>query len=136
MDGWIIHELILDPGQKSIFFPLPQKKSHEKYIGNPSNAATNMSSADILSVIYVSCLFFLLIPNLFIRIPIKGGNNQYVIAFVHAAMFAAVFFFTYNVMYRFFSKMTEGFGPKGKKENFSFDLANIKVDGSALKKTN
>ena len=92
-----------------------------------------MSSADILSVIYVACLFFILIPNLFIRIPIRGGNNQYVIAFVHAMMFAAVFFFTYNVMYRFFSKMTEGFGG-GKKEKFSIDLSNIKVDGSALKK--
>ena len=96
-----------------------------------------MSSADILSVIYVSCLFFLLIPNLFIRIPIRGGNNQYVVAFVHAMIFAAVFFFTYNVMYRFFSKMTEGFGGKKYgKENFSFDLSNIKVDGSALKKEN
>lgn len=92
-----------------------------------------MSSADILSVIYVSCLFFLLIPNLFIRIPLKAGGNMYVIAFLHALMFAAVFFFTYNVMYRFFSRMTEGFNAK-KKENFSFDLSSIKVDGGALKK--
>lgn len=94
-----------------------------------------MSSADILSVIYVSCLFFLLIPNLFIRIPLKTGGNMYVIAFLHALIFAAVFFFSYNVMYRFFSKMTEGFnGKKHGKENFSFDLSNIKVDGGALKK--
>lgn len=92
------------------------------------------SSADILSVIYVACLFYLLIPNLFIRIPLKVGGNMYVIALIHALIFAAVFFFTYNVMYRFFSRMTEGFAGPKRRENFSFDLSDIKVDGGALKK--
>jgi hypothetical protein len=41
---------------------------------------------------YVAVLFFLLTPNILLSLPPKG--SKYVVAFVHALVFAAVLCFT------------------------------------------
>lgn len=43
---------------------------------------------------YIVFLFFLLTPNILLRLPPK--SSKYVVAFVHALVFAAVFHFTHN----------------------------------------
>jgi len=46
---------------------------------------------------YVAVLFFLLTPSVLLRLPPKGG--KYVVAFVHALVFAAVFHFTHKFVW-------------------------------------
>ena len=42
--------------------------------------------------VYVAVLFFLLTPNILLSLPPKG--SKYVVAFVHALVFASVLCFT------------------------------------------
>ena len=52
---------------------------------------------------YVAVLFFLLTPSVLLRLPPKGG--KYVVAFVHALVFAAVFHFTHKFVWNMSNMM-------------------------------
>lgn len=47
---------------------------------------------------YVAVLFFLLTPSILLRLPPKGG--KYVVAFVHALVFAAVLCYTKEFVWK------------------------------------
>jgi uncharacterized transporter YbjL len=55
-------------------------------------------------LLFVAVLFFLLTPSILVSLPAKG--NKYVVAAVHAIIFALIFYFTYNYVAR--SNILEG----------------------------
>ena len=52
---------------------------------------------------YVAVLFFLLTPSILLRLPPKG--SKYVVAFVHALVFATVFHFTHKFVWNMSNMM-------------------------------
>jgi len=52
---------------------------------------------------YVVVLFFILTPGVLLSLPPKGG--KYLVAFVHALVFAAVFHFTHKIFLNYSSMM-------------------------------
>ncbi len=47
-------------------------------------------------ILYVFLLFFILTPGILLRLPPKG--SKYTVALVHAAVFALVYHFTYDLV--------------------------------------
>jgi hypothetical protein len=56
-------------------------------------------------IIYTALLFFVLSPNVLLRLPPKG--NKYIVAAVHAVIFALLWHFTHKLIERLFRR--EGF---------------------------
>jgi hypothetical protein len=48
--------------------------------------------------LYAAALFFVLTPGVLLRLPPNGG--KFAVAAVHALVFAAVWHFTYKLVYR------------------------------------
>lgn len=48
--------------------------------------------------LYTAILFFILTPGILLTLPPKGG--KYMVAAVHALVFAFVFFLTYKLVWR------------------------------------
>lgn len=63
---------------------------------------------EIIKYIFVGLLFFLLTPNILLRLP-KNGSKQ-LVAIVHAFVFSVIFYF-YNVFIHtlFYKNKKEGF---------------------------
>jgi len=65
--------------------------------------------------IYSAILFFILTPNILVRLPPK--SSKFVVAATHAVIFALVFHFTCKIVWKATSNMFEGFsegaGPIG-----------------------
>jgi len=57
--------------------------------------------------IYSAILFFILTPNILVRLPPKSG--KFVVAATHAIIFALVFHFTSKIVWKATSNMFEGF---------------------------
>jgi len=53
--------------------------------------------------IYTAILFFILTPSILLRLPPNG--NKYVVAAVHAVVFAIIFYFTHKLVWRFGMKL-------------------------------
>ena len=58
--------------------------------------------------IYSAILFFILTPNILVRLPPK--SSKFVVAATHAVIFALIFHFTCNIIWKATSNMFEGFG--------------------------
>jgi hypothetical protein len=75
--------------------------------------------------IYVALLFFVLTPGVLLRIPPKG--NKFVVAAVHALVFAVVWHFTnkpvWNMVVR--TKKHEGFTEEEEEEEKKKAAANM-----------
>ena len=67
----------------------------------------------ILMVVYAAILFFVLSPNVLLRLPPKGSTL--VVAAVHALVFAVIFYFTKNFVYSFLYGAKQHGGCKHKK---------------------
>ena len=57
--------------------------------------------------IYSAILFFILTPNILVRLPPK--SSKFVVAATHAVIFALVFHFTCKIVWKATSNMFEGF---------------------------
>ena len=57
---------------------------------------------NILAILYSAILFFVLTPAVAVRLPPNG--SKFLVAAVHAAIFALIFHFTYKTVWR----LTEG----------------------------
>jgi len=57
--------------------------------------------------IYSAILFFILTPNILVRLPPKSG--KFVVAATHAVIFALILHFTCKIVYNATSSMFEGF---------------------------
>lgn len=53
---------------------------------------------NIVMVLYVAILFFALTPGVVLTLPDDPNSNKFVVAGVHAAVFATVFFLTYKIV--------------------------------------
>jgi len=53
---------------------------------------------NIIVALYCALLFFLLTPNVLLRLPPNGG--KYTVAAVHALVFGVVIFFTQHAVWR------------------------------------
>lgn len=56
--------------------------------------------------IYSAILFFILTPNILVRLPPK--SSKFVVAATHAVIFALVFHFTCKIVWKATSNMFEG----------------------------
>ena len=52
---------------------------------------------------YLVLLFFILSPGVLLSLPPKGG--KYLVAFVHALVFAVVFHFTHKIVWNYSNMM-------------------------------
>jgi hypothetical protein len=68
----------------------------------------------LLVSLYAALLFFLLTPAILISLPPKG--SKYVVAAVHALVFALIFHFTHKLVWRMGVKM-EGMASKNNKND-------------------
>ena len=59
-----------------------------------------------LLFIYALALFFVLTPNVLVKIPMKG--SKYLVAAVHALIFAVVWIFTYRFLVPVHARAMEG----------------------------
>lgn len=59
--------------------------------------------------IYSAILFFILTPNILVRLPPK--SSKFVVAATHAVIFALIFHFTCKIVWKATSNMFEGMGP-------------------------
>uniref|UniRef100_A0A6C0HSR9 Uncharacterized protein n=1 Tax=viral metagenome TaxID=1070528 RepID=A0A6C0HSR9_9ZZZZ len=57
--------------------------------------------------IYSAILFFILTPNILVRLPPK--SSKFVVAATHAVIFALIFHFTCKIVWKATSNMFEGF---------------------------
>jgi len=57
--------------------------------------------------IYSAILFFILTPNILVRLPPK--SSKFVVAATHAVIFALVFHFTCKIVWKATSNLFEGF---------------------------
>jgi len=57
--------------------------------------------------IYSAILFFILTPNILVRLPPKSG--KFVVAATHAVIFALIMHFTSKIVWKATSSMFEGF---------------------------
>ena len=78
--------------------------------------------------LYAAVLFFLLTPSILVSLPPKGG--KYVVAGVHALVFAIIFHFTHKLVWRFgislegmASSTTEPSDPSETKKKESTDAS-------------
>lgn len=53
---------------------------------------------NVVCVLYLALLFFVLVPNVVLRLPPNGG--KFTVAAVHALVFAVVVFFTKDFVWR------------------------------------
>jgi hypothetical protein len=53
---------------------------------------------NVVVVLYLALLFFVLVPNVVLRLPPNGG--KFTVAAVHALVFAVVVFFTKDFVWR------------------------------------
>ena len=67
--------------------------------------------------IYTAILFFVLTPNVVLRLPPKGSTLM--VAAVHAVVFAIVYHFTHKVVWRM--SMNMGSSPVPHKDGFHED---------------
>jgi hypothetical protein len=51
---------------------------------------------DLLTLLYIFCLFYIFIPGNFIELPIKMGTKTAMI--VHAILFSAILTLTYDLV--------------------------------------
>jgi hypothetical protein len=75
---------------------------------------------NLIVAVYAGLLFFLLTPNVLLRLPKKGSTRM--VAFVHAVVFALVLFLTSKLMISLVNGVTAMFSAKNepvKKEGFS-----------------
>ena len=63
----------------------------------------------LLVSLYAAVLFFLLTPAILIRLPANG--SKFVVAAVHALVFALIFHFTHKIVWRFGARL-EGMDTK------------------------
>lgn len=68
----------------------------------------------LLVSLYAALLFFLLTPAILVSLPPKG--SKYIVAAVHALIFALIFHFTHKLVWRMGVRM-EGFTKKDNKED-------------------
>jgi len=57
--------------------------------------------------LYAAVLFFVLSPNVLLRLPPKGG--KFLVAGVHAIIFALIFYLTHNLVWQMTDYAEEGF---------------------------
>lgn len=70
---------------------------------------------NIIVALYSAVLFFLLSPNIVLRLPSNGSKMT--VAMVHAAIFGVVLYFTQKMVWQFSTKMLEGVENMAKKTN-------------------
>jgi hypothetical protein len=70
----------------------------------------------LLVSLYAALLFFLLTPSILLSLPPKG--SKYVVAAVHALVFALIFHFTHKLVWRMGVRMEgmAGMASKNKKD--------------------
>jgi hypothetical protein len=71
---------------------------------------------NLLITIYLALLFFVLTPSVLIRLPTNG--NKYIVAALHSIIFALIFHFTHNFIWKFthgVEGLKEGLNCAGKK---------------------
>ena len=61
---------------------------------------------NIIVALYSAILFFILSPNILVRLPPNGSKMT--VAMVHAAIFSVVLYFTQKMVWQFSTKMLEG----------------------------
>ena len=70
---------------------------------------------NIIVALYSAVLFFLLSPNIVLRLPSNGSKMT--VAMIHAAIFGIVLYFTQKMVWQFSTKMLEGVENMAKKTN-------------------
>lgn len=65
---------------------------------------------NIIVALYSAILFFLLVPNMLVRLPSNGSKMT--VAMVHAAIFGIILYFTQKMVWQFSTKMLEGLETK------------------------
>lgn len=90
-----------------------------------------------LLFIYALALFFVLTPNVLVKIPMKG--SKYLVAAVHALIFAVVWIFTYRFLVpvtgntpvhaRTMEGMTPGTGAAAGANSYNVDILNALLMG-------
>jgi hypothetical protein len=68
----------------------------------------------LLVSLYAALLFFLLTPAILVSLPPNG--SKYIVAAVHALIFALIFHFTHKLVWRMGVKM-EGMASKNNKND-------------------
>ena len=61
---------------------------------------------NIIVALYSAVLFFLLSPNVILRLPSNGSKMT--VAMVHAAIFGIILYFTQKMVWQFSTQMLEG----------------------------
>ena len=61
---------------------------------------------NIAVAFYSAILFFILTPNVAVRLPSNGSKMT--VAMVHAAIFGIILYFTQNIVHQFSRKVVEG----------------------------
>lgn len=54
---------------------------------------------NIIVALYCALIFFILTPNILLRLPPNGG--KFTVAAVHALVFGVIIFFTQHLVWRF-----------------------------------
>jgi len=67
---------------------------------------------------YAACLFFILTPNVILRIPPKG--NDIVVAVVHTCIFALIYNFTNKFVWTFSLGWINSLKKEGFREGYKF----------------
>lgn len=82
-----------------------------------------------LLFIYALALFFVLTPNVLVKIPMKG--SKYLVAAVHALIFAIVWIFTYKFLVPVTGKAhaIEGMTPSASSNSYNIDILTALLTG-------
>ena len=66
----------------------------------------------LLTLVYVFCLFYALIPGNIIKLPLKTSKMNIIL--IHALLFSAILYFTYPLIEN--NNFIEGYGNKSEKK--------------------
>ena len=59
---------------------------------------------NVVVAIYLAILFFILTPNVILRLPPNGG--KFTVAFIHAIIFAIIVYFTQHAVWSWSTTLT------------------------------
>ena len=62
---------------------------------------------NFLFLLYLFCLFVLLVPGIIVTLPRSG--KQYQVAIVHGLLFTAIYYITYKIVLKSTNKLNESF---------------------------
>ena len=87
-----------------------------------------MYTMNLFVALYAGILFYLLTPNILLRLPQKGSKQM--VAFVHAVVFALVLFLTTKFVWMLSSSVVSMFTPKPQenKEGLENKVTNQNKD--------